>query len=75
MKIILLIIFFSAVSFNIFALPEDQCLTCHEAIEDDAAVKFKDDIHFKKGISCADCHGGDNTSDDQEIAMGTKKLC
>ncbi len=73
MKIILLLIFFSAVCHNIFAL-DDQCVSCHEAIGDDAALKFKDDIHFKKGISCADCHGGDNRSDDQEIAMGTKNF-
>jgi len=74
MKVISLFLFFSAVSFNNFAFAEDQCLTCHEIIGDDAALKFKDDIHFKKGLSCSNCHGGDNSSDDQEVAMGTKNF-
>ncbi|HVO76289.1 MAG TPA: cytochrome c3 family protein [Ignavibacteriaceae bacterium] len=69
----MLIIFFSAFCNNIFAA-NDECISCHEAIGDEAAAKFKEDIHFKKGISCADCHGGDKNSDDQEIAMGTKNF-
>jgi hypothetical protein len=66
-----LIFSISAVSSG---LSQDQCFTCHEAVGDDASAKFKDDIHFKKGLSCADCHGGDKTSEDQETAMGTKNF-
>jgi predicted CXXCH cytochrome family protein len=52
---------------------EDQCINCHLELEDDAAIAFKTDIHFKKGISCAACHGGDSGSDDMEISMSEEK--
>jgi len=51
---------------------EDQCLTCHETLGDKPSELFKHDIHFKKGISCTGCHGGDSTSDDMEVAMNPK---
>ena len=54
------------------AYADDQCLTCHEALGDKPSALFKNDIHFKKGISCAGCHGGDATKDDMELAMNTK---
>ncbi len=51
------------------ASSDDQCYTCHAGLEDAASQKFKSDIHFKKGISCAGCHGGDSASDDMDVAM------
>lgn len=48
---------------------EDQCYICHSSLGDKPGVLFKSDIHFKKGISCADCHGGDNRTDDMDKAM------
>jgi predicted CXXCH cytochrome family protein len=51
---------------------DDQCLTCHEALGDKPSALFKQDVHFKKGISCAGCHGGDATSEDMEVAMNAK---
>ena len=54
------------------AYADDQCLTCHEALGDKPSALFKNDIHFKKRISCAGCHGGDATKDDMELAMNTK---
>lgn len=51
---------------------EDQCLRCHETLEDKPSKLFKRDIHFKKGISCAGCHGGDARSDDIEVAKSVK---
>ncbi|HLF13804.1 MAG TPA: cytochrome c3 family protein [Bacteroidota bacterium] len=48
---------------------QDQCLTCHETLGDGPAVLFRNDIHREKGVSCADCHGGDRTADDMEKAM------
>ncbi len=47
----------------------DKCFTCHESISDKASTLFKHDIHFQKGISCSDCHGGNPKSDDMERAM------
>jgi hypothetical protein len=37
---------------------DDFCFDCH-AIQEGTSVKFKNDIHYKKTLSCADCHGGD----------------
>lgn len=51
------------------AYADDQCLTCHETLGDKPSALFKHDVHFKKGLSCAGCHGGDATSDDMETAM------
>lgn len=50
-------------------IAEDQCLTCHAALNDAPSASFTKDIHHAKGISCADCHGGDRTADDPDKAM------
>lgn len=47
----------------------DNCLTCHRGIEEASGMKYAADIHYRKGITCAGCHGGDPTTDDQEKAM------
>jgi hypothetical protein len=50
-------------------LEEDQCYLCHRD-EDYLPEDFDDnDIHMHVGLSCAGCHGGDPTSDDEEFAM------
>ncbi|MFA6467981.1 MAG: cytochrome c3 family protein [Bacteroidota bacterium] len=54
------------------ASADDQCYTCHSGLGDLPSEKFAKDIHFKKGISCAACHGGDAKSDDMDIAMSKK---
>ena len=51
------------------AFAGDQCLTCHEALDDAPSKLFKHDVHFRKGLSCADCHGGNSKSEDAEMAM------
>lgn len=51
----------------------DQCLACHQSLEDQPSQLFLRDIHRAKGISCAGCHGGDSGSDDMEAAMNPKK--
>jgi len=48
---------------------EDQCLTCHQALEDEPSKLFIEDVHYKAGLSCKSCHGGNSNSDDMEIAM------
>lgn len=50
----------------------DECYICHESVEDEPALLFKNDIHHQKGISCAGCHGGNSKSDDMDIAMDPK---
>lgn len=57
---------------GITARADDQCYTCHSGLGDEPSQKYHTDVHFKKGISCAACHGGDSTSDDMDIGMSTK---
>jgi len=55
----------------------NKCMTCHlEDVEEsntEPAHLFSQDIHFVKGITCAGCHGGDPTTDDDEVAMSKEK--
>jgi predicted CXXCH cytochrome family protein len=50
----------------------DSCLDCHKVMEG-TSIPFQNDIHFKRGLSCADCHGGDPNSPDQNISMSAAK--
>jgi predicted CXXCH cytochrome family protein len=47
----------------------NQCYICHESNGDKQALLFKNDIHSSKGITCADCHGGDALKSDMDEAM------
>lgn len=50
----------------------DQCLNCHEILDGKfkaPADLYRSDVHFRKGISCSSCHGGDSKSDDQDKSM------
>ena len=58
------------------ASAQDSCVTCHSAMEEGTkgpATLFKNDVHSAHGLSCADCHGGDRSSDDPSIAMSKAK--
>ena len=47
----------------------DECLNCHRELGDNPSKLFIEDVHFKIGLSCQSCHGGNNKSDDMEKAM------
>ena len=68
----LIVLSFALITFSALASADDQCLTCHETIGDNPSTLFKHDIHYKKGISCADCHGGNPHLEDQDKAMDKK---
>ncbi len=51
---------------------KDSCLDCH-SVQEGTSIPFKNDIHFKNGISCADCHGGDRNSTDGNISMSAER--
>jgi ssDNA-binding Zn-finger/Zn-ribbon topoisomerase 1 len=51
----------------------DMCYTCHADIGDDASEAYANSIHLKKGVSCAECHGGDRRSEDMDDAMSKSK--
>ncbi len=71
-SVIVLLVFCSLI-YGTPALAADQCLLCHEALADKPSALFKHDIHRQKGVSCADCHGGDRSADDMERAMDKSK--
>jgi hypothetical protein len=52
---------------------KNTCLTCHLDADSPEAAAFKTDIHYASGLTCADCHGGDPSSDDQDSAMSKAK--
>ncbi len=47
----------------------NNCFSCHKSDDNLPSDFNKEDVHFKLGITCADCHGGDISSDDEDIAM------
>jgi len=58
------------------AVPDDGCYTCHlevdEDMDDDEKItsNILEDIHIQRGLSCADCHGGDPEAEgDEDEAM------
>jgi hypothetical protein len=47
----------------------NTCLDCHSALDPPfkvTAEQFSQDIHAQKGLTCASCHGGDPSKDDQD---------
>jgi hypothetical protein len=49
----------------------DECFVCHSALGDTPSTMYPGDIHYRKGISCSGCHGGNPESSDPEKAMDT----
>jgi len=47
---------------------KDSCFECH-SVQEGMSIVFKDDVHYKYGISCADCHGGDPQEDNGNLSM------
>jgi cytochrome c3-like protein len=55
---------------------KDSCVDCHSQMEGELGAParlLKADIHGSKGLSCADCHGGDPSVDDPGGAMSLGK--
>ena len=47
----------------------NTCLDCHSALDKPLGIdkdRYATDIHARKGLTCASCHGGDPTKDDQD---------
>ncbi len=70
-KGVLLIAALTMVSAKLVAA-DDQCVTCHQTLGDKPSTLFGHDIHHNKGISCADCHGGNPHLEDMDAAMDKK---
>ncbi len=53
----------------------DNCYDCHSSWEeepDSPSKTFHRDIHFRSGLGCSDCHGGDSTLDDMDDVRASK---
>jgi predicted CXXCH cytochrome family protein len=53
------------------AQTKNACLDCHSALDAPLKVtaeEFAANIHAQKGLTCASCHGGDPTSDDNAMS-------
>ena len=48
--------------------PGDECVACHLDVEELPEDFLEFDVHLKEGLSCVGCHGGDPTTDDDELA-------
>ncbi len=71
-KIIFILLIISAPVY-LFPQSNDQCYNCHNSgVEDQPGKLYTHDLHFRLGISCADCHGGDRTKEDMDEAMSKK---
>lgn len=49
------------------ASQKDSCIECHKSLDGSAKEptdKIEGDVHFKRGLSCSDCHGGDPAKED-----------
>jgi predicted CXXCH cytochrome family protein len=58
------------------AQKKDSCVDCHKDMQGelgDPVTLLKEDIHGSRGLSCADCHGGDPAKDDPGGAMNPLK--
>ena len=63
----------TALFVNAPAFAADECRTCHELLGDKPSTLFKHDIHAKKGITCAGCHGGNPSAAEMDEAMNREK--
>ena len=56
---------------------KDSCFKCHLELAGtplgDPAEQFEPDVHREVGLSCADCHGGDPSAEDVEVAMSLQR--
>jgi hypothetical protein len=62
-------------AFGADAQTKNSCLECHAGMDAPLGVSSPDflgSIHAQKGVTCTTCHGGDASSDDYLVSMGTK---
>lgn len=53
---------------------ETSCFLCHATLEGEPTKNASEDIHFQRGLSCHDCHGGNPTAmDDMEASHDTRR--
>jgi cytochrome c553 len=46
----------------------NNCLSCHQKNSDEVIGLFSNSTHFRRGLSCKDCHGGDGAATEKSKA-------
>lgn len=59
------IVFFSLVT-GVLAVDDVSCYHCHTK----TVTEFRNNIHYEKGFTCADCHGGSTMRNNSIISVG-----
>lgn len=70
--LIIIPILFPAIILSQEIESKDHCYNCHSILEGKLktpADMYKSDVHFRKGIPCSACHGGDSKEEDQDKSM------
>jgi hypothetical protein len=66
-RALLLLLVVCACASTVSAQVQNTCLDCHGALDPPLQVteqQFSSDIHSQKGLTCANCHGGDPSKAD-----------
>ena len=74
-RYLLLSLLIAALAVSTAMTQVDKCLECHQSFEDETdgpSHKITRDVHFEKGMSCVDCHGGDRTLTDMDEVRRVK---
>jgi hypothetical protein len=61
-------IFFSFKSGWVLEEESYSCMVCHEGKK----VEFMPSVHYSQKVWCADCHGGDPSSEEMDVSMSEK---
>jgi predicted CXXCH cytochrome family protein len=69
-----LLVVFLLPAVSVLATESDNCIACHTDWEEENGPShiYSRDIHFQKGLGCADCHGGDPSLEDMDEVRDSK---
>lgn len=80
--IVLFVVLISSTALFLRSIPSsaqttNSCIACHSGLADERLSKptqlFDHDIHKLRGLSCTDCHGGDATQVDKQLAKSPSR--
>lgn len=69
--ILIFILSFAFIQIEADTPIKDNCFECHKEMELMPQDFIADNIHSAVKLSCAECHGGDSSSNDMDIAMSS----
>ncbi len=76
LSVSILFLIFATVAYNDTPHTQDACIDCHKLLDEELVDEEQilknvfQDVHLLRGLSCADCHGGNPEAyDDEDEAM------